>query len=124
MKKSIGNPFNEAHDKDMVIYEWIAPPGTSPYDIPDKLALLFPTMNLVVKGGEQHGFINTSRQNDNSLYVAVALHQTECLDDNCGKGEGKIKLRVAPTLSKLQAKQMKLSIGEHITKKVEGDNNE
>lgn len=124
MKKSIGNPFQEAHGRDMIIYEWIAPIGTDPYSIPDKIAVLLPNVNLTTKAGEQHGFINTSRLDDGSLYVAVALHQTDCLVENCDKGEGKIKIHKAPILSKQDTKVMKQAIGEHPTKKVEGDNDE
>lgn len=111
MTKETSNKFNEAHGKDMIIYEWIAPPGTSPYDIPAKLEAAMPGLKLSM-GNVRNGYINTSLRPDGSLDVAVALHMHPCLDKNCKAGEGAVEIHPAPALNESQESALVLSVGE------------
>lgn len=112
MRIRIGNPSNEAHGQPMRVYDWVAPAGTDPH-----AAMLAAETALGVKlyhrgDGEAHGFINTSRRPDGSLYVSVHLYDTPCVDPLCMAGHRPVALRVAPDVTP-QLAVMKAAVGEH-----------
>lgn len=114
MRTRIGNPSNEAHGQPMRVYDWIAPAGTDPH-----AAMLAAETALGVKlyhrgDGEIHGYVNTSRRPDGSLYVCVHLYDTACTDPACPAGHGTIALRIAPNVMP-QLAAMVAAVGEHPT---------
>lgn len=110
------NPHNEAHGKTMCAYDWIAPPGTDPLTVPDLIETAVPGLRVRARKGddEVHGYVNTGRLLDGSLHVCLCLYEFECLDADCGCGEGAIKFRKAPALTAAQVTAMVLTCGgEH-----------
>lgn len=122
MRIQTANTFNERHGNNLRQYDWVAPEDTNPEDIPALIEAQLPGLKLYHRGdGEVNGYINTSRRPDGSLYVCVCLFDTACEDDECTLGEGKIKLKVAPTLTANQRTAMQNAVGEHAQHKLTGD---
>lgn len=119
MRERRGNPFREAHGRPMRVYDWFAPAGTRPGDIPAVIEAAVPGLKLFHRGdNEVNGFINTSLGPDGSLYVSVQLYDTACVDPSCPGGHGPVKLMIAPALSPADITRMVNAVGEHPTRKL------
>ena len=72
-KREGSNFYAEAHGQPQTVLEWIAPAGTDPSDLADEI---FAQTGFQVKvaGGVQHGYMNTSKRPDGSLFVAVIAY--------------------------------------------------
>ena len=96
----------------MRVYDWIAPAGTDPH-----AAMLKAQVALGVKlegsAGEVHGYVNTSRRSDGSVYVCVHLYDVACVDPGCGADHMPIRFAVAPAITAAQLAACKVAIGEH-----------
>ena len=115
MRQRTGNPFREAHGRTMRHYEWIAPVGTKPADIPGvietALVLLGVKLQATESLPEQHGHVNTSLRPDGSLFVCVCLYDTPC--SNANHSHGRVVLRAAPALTVVDEAAMVTAVGEH-----------
>ena len=123
MRTRIGNPSNEAHGQPMRVHDWIAPVGTIPDTV---LTQAQSSLGVKLEGstGEMHGYINTSKRPDGSLYIAIHLYDVECIDSNCRGGHGPIKLLVAPPVPPGLLVAMKATVGEHPQHKLTNSNAE
>ena len=96
----------------MRVYDWIAPAGIDPH-----VAMLAAEVALGVKlfgnTGEAHGYVNTSRRPDGSLYVCVHLYDVACVDPACLAAHGSVRLSVAPAMTAAQLAALKVAVGEH-----------
>ena len=121
MRTRIANPFREAHDKPMRCFDFVAPAGTKPGDIPGLIEAAMPGLKLFHRGdNEVNGFCNTSLRPDNSLYVSIQLYDTACTDRACPGGHGPVNIRVAPILTMPQQLAMVAAVGEHAVHRLTG----
>lgn len=126
MRIRIGNPHDEAHDRPMRCYDWIAPPGTTPQQALERIEAARPGLKLYYRGdGEVHGFVSTSRRPDGSLYICVGLYDADCVDPACPAGHRDIDGRViahrrAPALTPAQCETIVQAVGEHASHRLTG----
>ena len=105
----------------MRCYDFVAPAGTVPGDIPGLMEAAVPGLKLFHRGdNEVNGFVNTSLRPDGSLYVSVQLYDTACTDPACPGGHGPVNVRVAPILTMPQQLAIKAAVGEHPSHKLTG----
>ena len=110
MRKRLGNPSNEEHDKDFVVYDWIEPPGATPHEAMLAVEARVAGLKLHNRGdGVANGYVNTSLRPDGSLYVCVHLYRSPC-DNACGRHPG-LRMDVAPDLN--PGMEAKLAGTEH-----------
>ena len=114
MRARSGNPYNEAHGKNLRAYEFIADGAKSPADV---CAALETSLGLRLQGDStgQHGFVNTSKRADGSMFVAVVLYEA-CA--GCEHHTTPHARATDPLPAKLIA--AKVAAGEHPTKKLTG----
>ena len=75
MRTRVAN-LNEAHGKDLRVYDFIADGSKDPVEI---AALVEAQTGLAFSSGARNGYINCSYRPDGSLYVAVVLYEA-CSD--------------------------------------------
>lgn len=126
MRQRVGNPHNEAHGRDMRVYDWIAPAGTDPHAAVLAIEAAVPGLKLHHRGDlEVHGYVNTSQLPDGSLYVCVHVYDADCDDSACHAGhrmpDGRtIAHRKGPTLTGGHLGAIKSAVGEHGQHKLTG----
>lgn len=124
MRKRTGTPHGEAHGKDLRVFDWVAPAGTDPHEAVLKAETALGCKLWHRGDGEQHGYVNTARLADGSLYVCVVLYE-DCADPSCAAGHAGVahKRLADPSAGKLNA--MTSAVGEHpdndVTKKAVRD---
>ena len=123
MRTRNSNAYNEVHGNTMRIYDWIAPAGTIPSDVPVGVEAAL-GIHIIQNAPDEpvDGYINTSLRPDGSLYVSVQLYDTACLAVGCRFKHPLTPFRVSPEHTHPQLTAMVAAVGEHQTHKLNRGN--
>ena len=114
MRTRSANPYNEAHGKDLRVYEFIADGSKSASEICDAVET---ATGLRLRGDPagQHGFIVTSLRPDGSRFIAIVLYEA-CADPT----HDHPPLVRAADLDAAKQAALKTAVGEHSQHRLDG----
>lgn len=93
--------------------DWVAPAASTPAGVLSAIEMAVPGLKLYHRGDNVvHGYLNTSRRPDGSLYVCVCLYNTPCSNVNCPTGHGAIQFLMA-SVTPAHLLAMRTAVGEH-----------
>ena len=85
MRERIGLFWGEAHSAPMYCCDCVCPSSMTPDGALALVESLLPGVHLTPQAvpTPTHGYVNTSRRPDGSLYVSIQLYRVPCPGDRC-----------------------------------------